>query len=138
MTLRDDLIGVVDGARQLVDDLGLRRHVVVVVTRRWSGEEPGLGTYTDTELTIDPPPKVSYPTPDVIAESGGMIQDGDRMVRKISARYTAAMLTGNPVGSSCEVWWTVDGDKYSIVGVPEERNFEWRVQLRSAARGLTR
>ena len=137
MTLRDDLIPCVDSARDIINDFGLRPYVVLMRTRTWSGSEPGSGTSSDVDVAIDPVPKVSYPSPRLIANSGGTIQEGDRMVSKISASYTEAQLTGNPLGANVEVWWMIDGDFYTIVGTPSKKNFEFRLQLRSAARGLT-
>ena len=137
MTLRDDLIPCVDSARDIINDFGLRPYVVLMRTRTWSGTQPGDGTATDVDVAIAPVPKVSHPSPRLIANSGGTIQEGDRMVSKISASYTEAQLTGNPLAANAEVWWVIDGDLYTIVGVPSKKNFEFRMQLRSAARGLT-
>ena len=129
-TLRDDLIPVFDEGRQIVDDLGLRQQTVVVRTRVWDGGEVGLGTATDTDLTLSPTPKVTRLSLRVVAGSGGKYQMGDRRVGKISATYTAEQLGGGSVAAGTELLWLIDGEPHTLVETPEEKNFEWRCIVR--------
>lgn len=129
MTLRDDLIPVVDGTRTLVSSLGLRLVVVKTVTRTWSGGAPGRGTATDVEVTLTPAPKVRPPSPHQVETAQGRYEEGDQLVTKISATYTEAQLDGGSIGAAVEFFWTLDGEPYRLVGL-EELPFEWRAQLR--------
>ena len=124
MTLRSDLIPVVDAARSIVDGFGLRpRGVKVVTVVRASTGLASIGTTpTTTELTIDPRPRVSDLTRNV-ATPAGIQEQGDYRVSKISAAYTEAQL--DPGGNS---YWTIDDVPCRVVKV-ERRNFEWRVTL---------
>lgn len=131
MALRDELIDLVDDVRDEVIDgeVGLRLDSVVIRKRTWDGAEPGDGTPTDVDMELTPKPKVSRPPPKLIASSGGVYVEGDLWVRRISATYTRAELTGEPSGTS-EVFWLINGDPYRVVGEPDERFLEWRVHLR--------
>ena len=129
MTIRADLIPVVDDARSLVADLGLRRYTVAVRTRVWSGDKIGSGTATDTDLTIEPPPKVERLPVRLIANSGGIYEEGDLLVSKISASYEEADLVAAPTGGT-EILWILNGESFRAVTRPEVKNFEWKVVVR--------
>jgi len=124
MTLRSDLISVVDDARSIVDDFGLRQRVVKVITvTRASTGLASIGTTpTTSALTIDPRPRVSDLTR-AVATAPGIDEQGDFRVTKISAAYTRAQL--DPGGNST---WTVDDRPCRLVKL-EQRNFEWRATL---------
>lgn len=134
MTLRDDLIPVLDDVRALVDDLGLRQFTVQTRHRSWSGGELGRGTATDTDTEITPPPKVKLPGPRHQFAEPGVYEAGDLLLSKISATYDEDDLTGGlfsgGLSSTEEFFWLVNGDTYRVVRKPEQRNFEWRVHLR--------
>jgi hypothetical protein len=129
MTLRDDLIPVIDETRDLVEDLGLRLHVVKTRRRSWSGGEPGSGTPTDTDTTLTPAPKVSEPSPGVVAAAPGRYEQGDLFISKVSATYTQDELDGGTIGGDEEWWILVDDEPYRVVAATE-RAFEWRLHVR--------
>lgn len=58
MTLRDDVLPIVDTGRRIVSDLGFRQFTTQIVTRTWSTGIIGSGTPTDSAETISPNPKV--------------------------------------------------------------------------------
>lgn len=132
MGFREDMGNVVDSIRRDVIDgaLELRLHAVVVRTRVWDGGRPGLGTATDTDVTLDPVPKVRPPSPREKAAAPGFYEDGDRVVDKLSPDYTEAQLTGRPIAAGSEVFWLIDGDEYRVVGQPLEGFLGWKVHLR--------
>lgn len=124
MTLRSDLIPVVDDARSIVDDFGLRQRAVKVrtLTRATTGLA-SIGTSpTSSDLTIDPRPRVSDLTRGV-ATAPGFVEQGDYRVTKISASYSRSQL--DPGGDSV---WMVDDAPCRLVKL-EQRNFEWRATL---------
>lgn len=131
MSLRDDLIPVVDEARAMVVELGLRLVTVVVRKRTWSGGVPGRGTVTNTDLTLAPVPRVRPPSSRRLIAEPGRFEDGDRMVDRISATYTAEDLGEIPAGG--ELLYLLDGEPYRLVGAPLEQTLGWSVQLRRAA-----
>ena len=134
MTLRDDLQPCVDDARSIIGELGLRPHVVVVRTRTWDGGRPGSGTATDVDVTITPAPRVRGVSPRLVHAAPGKYEDGDRVVDKISRTYAKAALAGTGLAAGQERWVLIDGDPYRVIGEPEERSFEWRLQVRRITR----
>lgn len=61
MTLRDDLLPMLESVRSIPGDLGLRLFRVFIRTTTYSGDRVGVGTPTQTEteiLTGGHPPKV--------------------------------------------------------------------------------
>lgn len=61
MSFRDDLMPLLDDVRSIPGELGLRPFRLFVRTKTWTGERPGLGLSTTTEvevLTGGHPPKV--------------------------------------------------------------------------------
>ena len=120
MTTRDDLIPVVDRARAVVDAMGLRRHVVQVVTVTRSGT--GLASIgvapTTEELVIEPAPRVSWRTR-TVPTGPGLAEQGDVTITKISATYTREQL--DPGGDS---YWLVDAERFRVVSLTP-RNFGW-------------
>lgn len=132
MTLRDDLIPVVDEARGMVAELGLRLHTVVVRVRTWDGGVPGRGMSTNVDTTLEPTPRVRPPSVRRRVAEPGRYEDGDQTVDRISATYTAAELDGSPLAAGQECLWLIDGEPHRVVGKPDERLFGWEVQLRRA------
>lgn len=132
MGLRDDLIGVVDEVRGDVIDTeaGLRLFAVKTRTRTWSGGEVGRGTAIDVETPLTPKPRVRAPAPHHVLAAPGRYEDGDRIVDRISATYTEAELDGGTLTTAKEFYWLIDSEPYRVIGKPEKRYLEWRVQLR--------
>lgn len=135
MTLRDDLVPVIDDLRGMIGDLGLRRYIVQTVRRTFSGAEVGRSLVgyppIDVTTTITPAPKVADDPLRFVASPGGESKDGAKVVKGISvATYTRAALDGGEVAANEEWFWLLNGEKYAVEGVPEERNFGWTVRLR--------
>ena len=133
MTIRDCLIPCVDGARSLVDDLGLRRHIVKVRYREWDGE-PGVSSFSDSILRLVPKPLVSDPGPSKVHEAAGHYETGEREVTKISPTYTRAQLEGPlDLPENTFVSWLIDDEPYELIRLDED-NFEWRARVRRLTR----
>lgn len=130
MAIRDDLIDLVDGLRRDVVDeaFGLRLDTVAIRTVEWTGTEIGSGTKAVTDVTLDPVPKVSRPSPKLRASEPGKYEDGDVIVDKISATYTRTQLAGS---GQVETIWLLNGEPYTVEGI-DELYLAWRVHLRRA------
>lgn len=129
MTLRDRLVAVVDRARGVPVRLGLRQRSVSVrtVTAAATGLAALTALPTFEDLVLEPTPRVTG-SQDRISRAGGVFEQGDLLVDKISATYTEAQL--NPGGASV---WIVDGDEYRLVNLagPERGSqWEWSALLR--------
>jgi hypothetical protein len=88
----DKLVDVVDNVRRKIHSkLGTRPWTVAIVTRRWSGEERGVGTATVTVLELDPTPSVKRNTRDRLGPAGREAA-GTTTLTGVSLRYTEAEL----------------------------------------------
>lgn len=86
--LADKLVDVVDSVRRKIHAaLGTRPWTVAIVTRRWSGEERGVGTCSETVLELDPTPHVSRNTRDRMGPAGREAA-GSITLTGVSLRYT--------------------------------------------------
>lgn len=130
MSLRDDLIPLIDDIRDGVVDgiAGLRLHTVKTRRRAWSGSGRGLGTATDTDTELTPKPKV-IDEPNLRVNEGGRYEDGDRVVEKISATYAESDLTGGTLAANEEWFILIDDAPYRVVTV-EEKYLGWRLVVR--------
>lgn len=88
MTLREDVLPIVESGRQIIDDLGFRVFTVEILTRTWSAGKINSGTPSDAYEPILPRPKVVEKeggkklligpiTPAYIVGSGGGYEPGD-------------------------------------------------------------
>lgn len=129
MTLRDDLIPVVDDARSILADLGMRRHTVVLRRRTWSGGVVGSGSTTDLDLELTPAPKVIDLGTRISLSLPSLYEFGDKRVEKISATYSSSTL--NPtLEAGQELIWLIDDEAHRALTRPEQLNFQWRVVIR--------
>lgn len=134
MSLVDDLIPVVDQARQFIADTGFRVHSINAVKLDWSSTGGiGIGTPVITRVPITPTPKVLKYTTEQIIESGGAITDADFNVSKISARYTLEELNGGILPKYIEFFWEIDGVFYTVTGY-QKRALSWNIHLRRTNR----
>lgn len=131
MSIRDDLIPILDDIRRDVIDVavGLRLDDVTVRRRTWSGRSLGQGAPADTDLVLDPRPKVHDPSPRARYAEPGRFEEGDQLVDKISLTYTQAQLDGGTLAANEELYWLVNSQAFRVISV-EERFLSWRVHLR--------
>ncbi|MEQ1494489.1 MAG: hypothetical protein ABL912_01845 [Novosphingobium sp.] len=129
MAIRDELNTLVDGLRRdIVDEaFGLRLDTVVVRRRAWSGGQVGKGVATDSDLVLDPVPRVSRPAPELGPSEPGKREAGDVTVDRISAFYTESQLAGNSPASA-ELIWLINNEPYRVVGI-EQTYLQWVVHL---------
>jgi len=93
-TLRDGLLPAIDSLRGIPNTLGFRRYTVTLRSRTWGGAYPGeLGT-TNTDVDINPPPRVRVVTTQEVASSGGTYRLGDFRIDAITPRYTTPTTGG--------------------------------------------
>lgn len=130
MSLRDDLLPVVDAGRALAESLGLRQRTVSTRLRVWSGGVVGRGTATDTDTVISPAPKVREPPGRYVNETAGKFVEGDVQLTKLSATLDDDDLTGGTLAAGNEWFIVIDDAMYRVIGAPEVHNFEKRLSLR--------
>lgn len=130
MTLRDDMVALVDTVRStIIEDLGLRLHTVKTRLRQWSGDDKGLGSSTDTVVVLAPVPKVQ-PAPALTSSEAGRRELGEIVVEKISATYTEEELLPRGLSRSQDFCWLVDDLEYEVAAKPKLGFLGWTVTLR--------
>jgi hypothetical protein len=87
MTDRDDALADFDSARADLAATGLRRYLVTVLLRTWSGGAPGAGTATTAGVALIPTPRVRQISAREIASSGGTYEAGDYRIDRITPAY---------------------------------------------------
>jgi hypothetical protein len=131
MTFRDDLLGTVEAARAIVDDLGLRTTRVFVVRREWSASELRTGTDFDVELEIVPRPKV--------AEAGmGTVTVGPITPSHSIGGYAPSELLPSDEQSVEHLYRLVgpsgESETYRLASVDSRRPFRYMLTLQSLNR----
>lgn len=87
--LRDCFLDSLDAITSVRDDIGANIQDSFIVTRTWSGERVGDGTFTDHTIQILPSPYMLDLSHDVRIQRGGSYESGDLILRTINkARYT--------------------------------------------------
>ena len=89
---RDNLLYALDKARAVLGPsvMDLRPTSVQVITRTWSdGTARGDGFATDSVLQLPSYTKVRHLTQKEIAESGGVFEDGDLLISRITPQFTS-------------------------------------------------
>jgi hypothetical protein len=128
-TLRDSLLPALDQIRAIPAIMGLRPHIVGITVRVWTGERPGIGTYTptSTKTKLDLGAyniKVRNVSQQEAIASAGLYTNQDLVCGPITPPYTGSILDNNnisvfdpPVGGSpTEVFFSIVGPGYSANG----------------------
>jgi hypothetical protein len=129
-TLRSALLPVVDAARGIPGQLGLRLFTVYVVQRTWAGGRPGVGASSDTTTNVkvdlgDYQTKVRVLTSKEVIASGGLYEMQDVEVGPITPPYTGSVVDNDAIsvfdpaptaGVGFELFFKVIGPGYPATG----------------------
>jgi len=136
-TFRDAILPALDQVRSIGGLLGLRRFVVTVHVRTWSGERPGVGTTIDRSVILTnqgpgaattAPVQVNQLSAKDIIASGGLYRDRDMKVGPMTPTYAAtnslnaggfddSTLDVPTTSSPTEIFWNITGDGMPAGGV---------------------
>jgi TRAP-type mannitol/chloroaromatic compound transport system permease large subunit len=131
MGLVSDLIpnlNTILGAR---DDIGVALKTVKIVTRTWTGAEPGDGTAAEVAVQMLPTPHIVEYGHDAEISSGGAVRAGDIKLKSISKQSyaTLAAVDCSSNSRSVEKFYEVGGALFQVIRV-RERLVTWEVHLR--------
>lgn len=146
-SLGDSLSDVVDDARQIVADLGLRPYRIFSIVEQWSGGSRGRGKVSIiSELEFTPPPVLNYRPLRRDLGNAGVVERGDVTLERISPRFTEEEIrsffpTNLDAGQFAYIEARYDGRnqgtpqrrRFTISSVPYleiPRRFQWVVKLR--------
>lgn len=131
MALRDDLLPVVEAARGIADDLGIRTTRVYIVRRDWSSGDARTGEATDTRTEITPRPKV-------VEQGQGTVTVGPITPSHSTGGFApAALLPADDEGAEHLfelVGPSGEAELYRLAGVDSRRPFRYMLVLQSLNR----
>ena len=131
MTMIDGLRSNINSILAIRDDLGAAKKPVLLVTRTWTGSEPGDGTFTDGEIPVLPSPAIKEFVDDYRIQEGGAVKQGDIRLKWISKQSfpTRAEIDCSVSSQKIEKFYKVGGVLYRVVQVGEQL-LSWNVLLR--------
>lgn len=131
MALRDDLLPVVEAARGIAEDLGIRTTRVYVVRRDWSSGDARTGEAVDTRTEITPRPKVKDP-------GGGTLIVGPITPAHATGGFAPATLLPADDEGTEHLFELVgpsgEAELYRLAGVDSRRPFRYMLVLQSLNR----
>lgn len=130
MTLRDDILDVIDDIRGIPDELGIRLFTVAVMSRTWSGERPGLGIATNSTTPLmvahgEFNARVRGLTSKDVLASGGLYTSEDVKVGPVTPPFLGSDADGDAIvifdppgkpGQGTELFFRITGPGYSAAG----------------------
>lgn len=146
-TLGRCLIPVVDAARDIRTQLGLKPYRVSLVRMKWSGGRRGIGEplVVDTFEILPTPDATDLSSLADIVQTIGREEQGSIMLTKISGRYTEDQLRGfdrdgTTIGADENVFWEIEfilgGERRRFVNSSppsyNPKTFEWTMKLEKA------
>lgn len=153
-SLTESMQPVVDMARQITVDLGLRPYTVHSVVLCWSGGEVGKGSpRCEKETAFVPTPLVDLQPVQQVTTPAGTTDRGIVNISEISARFSEDDIQNlfhvQPLGPDREGFIEIrhdrrDGDtkrrRFRVMGVPwhDAENFMWRARMVAQDGGRTR
>jgi hypothetical protein len=126
------LKGCIDGILGVRDCIGAALHPVYIVTREWSGEQPGDGNSSETEEQILPTPEIKDYGHDLRLTEGGAIRQGDIILRNISKNQypNESDLDCSTDGKrNIEKYYLINDRYYTVIHIKEDY-LVWHVHLR--------
>jgi len=127
VSLRNVILPALDQIRAIagLQAFGLRPYVVKRRVRTWTGERPGVGSFTDLDLTmvntmtlsgsiVSVPVRVKRKTSKDVIASGGLYTDHDFRVGPMTPLYTGGGVGPDDIdpvtsSSATEVFWWMSG-----------------------------
>ncbi len=126
----DDLKPIADSVLGIRDTLGAVIDPVFFLTRTWSGTEVGDGTPVDTLEQLLPSPCLKRYDFDLRLREGGVIKQGDILLKSISLnKYTEAQLDGSSPSANVQKFFLVGDKIYESLNC-HKRYVTWEVLVR--------
>lgn len=136
--LRDELTECIDecvlGVRE---ELGLQLAEVSIVTRTWTAEEPGDGSFSDNVEVLSPSPQIVDYSHNIRVQEAGAIKQGDLILKMIPrATYTEEQLRTDTGIKNVEKFIKVGNHYYRTIHV-KENLVTWDIHIRKVSKDET-
>lgn len=128
--LRKSLLNCVDKILDIRENLGALLAETYFVTRTWSGERPGDGSYSDSITKVEPQPNIKDLSHDIRLMEGGAYKQGVLLLTGFSQnQYTEEDLRTQTDSKNVEKFIKVGDHYYSTIHV-RQKLVTWNVQVR--------
>jgi len=130
----DDILECTDDILGLRDDLGVIKDLVYILTRVWPGKK-GVGNPVDSLAPILPTPYLVDLSHSLRLREGGLIKQGDILVKHISKQSYATedLIDCTVEDDKTEKFYYFGGRLYSVISVEKEYVY-WNVQVRKTSK----
>lgn len=119
------------------DDIGVGLGPVCLVTRTWSGERVGDGSYTEVITKMLPTPEIKDFSHDVRVSDAGAIKSGDLILKTIDKnRFSEDELRTDTGEEKIEKFIKVKTHRYRTIHI-KEKVFFWDVHIRKVSEDET-
>lgn len=131
--LIQSLLGVADSILGVRDAIGAVIEPVYLVTRTWSGTQPGDGTPTDVTVQVLPSPQLVNLVNTTKPQSAGSVEQGSIMLKGISKQsyQTKDTIDLTSTQANVEKFYKLKNRLYNVTSV-EESYITWNVRLKEA------
>lgn len=131
MSIIDDAKKQVDDALRTVTDLEIYKAKVYLVTRTWSGSQPGDGTATDVKVLFTPVPQIKDFSVDLRLQEGGLVQQGDLLLKYIPKQTypNENQVDCSKTVKNIEKFYMINDKLYVVISVVSEWT-HWNVLIR--------
>lgn len=131
----NDILGCTDEILGLRDELGATKHKVYILTRTWTGSEPGDGAAQDSITQVLPTPYLVDYSHSLRLREGGKIREGDILLKHLSKEtYTEESMIDCSVESrNVEKYYYINGRLYTVISITSHYVY-WNVLVRKASR----
>lgn len=127
----DDIREIAHDALQSVDEIGAIKSYVYLVTRTWSGTEPGDGNATEEKAQILPTPQIRDLSHDIRLQEGGAFKQGDLILRMVSqyAYPNESDINCASSAKNIEKFYEVEGNLYRVINIRKDYA-TWNIHIR--------
>lgn len=129
--IRASLTDCIDCILGVRDDIGAALADISIITRTWTGERVGDGTFTDVVTALKPTPQIKDFSHDVRVSEAGAVKQGDLILVGVSrhAFPTEASLRTDVVSAVQEKMIKVGRHFYRTIHV-KEKLVTWDIHIR--------
>jgi len=129
--IRKGLLDCVDKILEIRESIGAQLADVSIITRTWSGERIGDGSFTDVEVPMYPIPQIKDFSHNIRVSEAGAVKQGDLILVGISQNSypDESMLRTDTGSNTVEKMIKVGNHFYRTVYV-KQKLVTWDVQVR--------
>lgn len=136
--LRESLSGCIDKILGIREQMGAELAEVTLITRSWSGERVGDGSFIDLKEKISPTPQIKDFSHDIRVTEAGSVKAGDLLLAGISInKYPDELKLRTDTGDKkVEKLYQVGKHFYRTIHI-KENLVTWDVQIRKVRQDET-